>query len=81
MGYLLGHNGILGHDGEVSAGDDVAVTSGGDEDVGAGSSILHRGDLVASHGSLESIDGIDLSDQNTRTVGSERFCALFTINI
>ena len=69
-------NGILGHDLKVLACDDVAVTSGGDEDVGPGSSILHGGDLVASHGSLEGVDGVDLGDENAGTIGAEGLSAL-----
>ena len=73
---ILGDNGVLGHDLEVLRGDDVPVTSGGDEDVRAGSSLLHGGDLVTSHRSLESVDGVDLGDDDTSTVGTERLGAL-----
>lgn len=67
---------ILGHDREVLAGDDVPVSGGGNEDVGAGSSILHGGDLETGHGSLEGVDGVDLGDQDTGTVGAEGLGAL-----
>lgn len=72
----VANDGILEHDGEVGAGDDVPVTGGGDEEVGAGSGLLHRGDLVTGHGSLEGVDGVDLGDENTSTVRAERLSTL-----
>lgn len=74
--YVLADNGVLQHHLEVLGGDDVTVTSGGDENVGAGSSILHRGDLVTTHGSLESVDGVNLGNEDPSTVGAERLRAL-----
>jgi len=68
---LLGDNSILLHDLEVLADNDVSVTGGGNEDVGSGSSILHGGDLVTGHGSLEGVDGIDLGNDDSGTVRSE----------
>lgn len=50
-------NGVLGHVGEVLAGDNVTVTGGGDKDVGLGSSLLHGGDFVTVDDGLESVDG------------------------
>ncbi len=73
---VLGDNGILGHNLEVLRRNDVAVTSGGDEDVGAGSSLLHGRDLITSHRGLESVDGVNLGDEDTSTVGPERLGAL-----
>jgi len=60
----------------VSTSDDVPVASGSYKDIGAMSSILHGGDFIASHRSLESVDGIDLGDKNAGTVGTERLGAL-----
>jgi hypothetical protein len=68
---LLGDNSILLHDLEVLADNDVSVTGSGNEDVGSGSSILHGGDLVTGHGSLEGVDGVDLGNDDSGTVGSE----------
>lgn len=65
---LLANDGILRHDLKMFRSNDVTITSGGYEDVGAGRSILHGGDLVAAHSRLEGIDGVDLSDQDTGTV-------------
>ena len=67
---------IFGHDREVLASDDIPVTSGGNEDVGTRGSILHGSDFVASHGSLEGIDGIDFGDQNTSAIRFQGFGAL-----
>ena len=71
MSDVLRDDGILRHDLEVLRGDDVTVTGGGDEDVAAGSSLLHGGDLVTGHRGLESVDGVDLGDDDTSTVGAE----------
>jgi hypothetical protein len=57
-------DGIVGHGFEVLANDNVTATSGGDEDLTLGSSLLHGGDLVAGDGGLESIDGVDLGDDD-----------------
>jgi len=55
----------------VLANNDVSVTGGGNKDVGSGSSLLHGGDLVTGHGSLEGVDGIDLGNDDSGTVRSE----------
>ena len=74
--HILADDGILRHDGKVSTGDDVPVTGGSNEDVRAMRGILHSGDLITSHGGLERIDGINLSDQHTSAVGLQRFSTL-----
>lgn len=68
---LLGDDGVLGHGLEMGASDDVSAASGGDEDVTAGSSLLHGGDLVTGHSGLEGVDRIDLGDDDSGTVRSE----------
>ena len=60
-------DGVVGHDLEVSASQNVTATGGGDEDLTLGSSVLHGGDLEARDGSLESVDGINLGDNDTST--------------
>lgn len=62
----------------MGTSNDVPVASGSDEDVGTGSSILHGGDLVPGHGGLESVDGVNLGDQNASTIGLKGFGALKT---
>lgn len=73
---ILANDGIFGHHREVSTGDDVPVASGGDKQVGAGCGVLHRRDLVATHSSLECVDGINLGNQDPGAVGPERLGAL-----
>jgi hypothetical protein len=68
-------DGILGHDAHVSTSDDIGATGCGDEDVSAGSGIVHGDDLITLHGGLESIDGVNLSDENTGTHATERVSA------
>jgi hypothetical protein len=60
-------NGVVGHLLEVLACQDVTAASGGDKDLTLGSSLLHGGDLEAGDGSLESVDGVDLSDDDAGT--------------
>lgn len=67
----VANDGVLGHGLEVLSADDVSASSGGDEDVTLRGSVLHSGDLETGHGSLESVDGVDLGDDDTGTVGSE----------
>lgn len=55
----------------MTANEDVTATSGGDEDLTLGSSLLHGGDLVALDGSLEGVDGVDLGDQDAGTHAAE----------
>lgn len=55
----------------MTADEDVTATSGGDEDLTLGSSLLHGGDLVALDGSLEGVDGVDLGDQDAGTHAAE----------
>ena len=72
----VGDDGVVLHDREVLASDDIPVTSGRDEDVGARGSILHGSDLETSHGSLEGVDWVDLGDKDTRAVRPQRLGAL-----
>lgn len=55
----------------MTADEDVTATSGGDEDLTLGSSLLHGGDLVALDSSLEGVDGVDLGDQDAGTHAAE----------
>lgn len=74
--HLLANNGILRHDIEVLAGDDVPVTGGRNEDVGPRSSILHGRHFVTSHSSLQGVDRVDLGDEHTGSVRPEGLGAL-----
>jgi len=59
----------------VLSSDDVSVSGGGNKDVGLGGSLLHGDDLVTSHSGLESVDRIDLGNENSASVGLERLGA------
>lgn len=72
----LADDGVLGHGREVLATDDVAAASGGDEDVSLRSSVFHGGDLETGHRGLESVDGVDLGDDDAGSVGAEGLGAL-----
>merc|ERR1712029_458514 len=49
------------------AGQDVFASGCGDKDVTPLYTVLHSGDLIALHGCLQSIDGVDLSDDDPAT--------------
>ena len=71
-------DGIIRHSLEVLACQDVTATGGGDENLTLGSSLLHGRDLEAGDGSLESVDGIDLSNDNAGTHRVESLGATLT---
>lgn len=64
-------NGIVGHGLEVLANKDVTAAGGGDKDLSLGNSLLHGGDLETRDSSLEGVDGVNLSDDDTGTHGVE----------
>lgn len=72
----VGDDGIVGHDREMLASDNVPVAGGGDEDVGARGGVFHGGDFVTGHSSLEGIDRVDLGDENASTIRLQRLGAL-----
>jgi hypothetical protein len=61
------NDGVVPHLTEVLASDDVTASSGGNEDLSNRGSLLHGDNLVSRDGSLESVDGVDLSDHNAST--------------
>lgn len=65
----VANDSVVGHLLEVLTSQDVTAASGGDENLTLGSSLLHGGDLEARDGSLESVDGVDLSNDNAGTHG------------
>ena len=79
--HPLADNGVFRHHREMRGRDDVSVPSSSDKDISTGCSILHSRNLIAGHGSLKSIDGIDCSDKDARTVRPERFSALKETNL
>ena len=60
--HVLGHYNVL-------------VTGGGDVDLSTVQDILNSVDLISGHGSLESADGIDLTDDHTSSLSTERVSA------
>src|SRR5271165_2396554 len=57
-------DGAVVHRAHVVEGDDVDVAGGGDENVGARGSVIHRRDLVAFHRRLKGADGVDFRDHH-----------------
>ena len=64
-------DGILWHMRKVGTGDDIAIASGGDEDIRPRSSILHSGHLIAGHGGLEGVNRVNLGDKHASTIGTQ----------
>lgn len=64
-------NSIVAHLLHVLNADDVAVTSGGNEDLGLVEHVLNADDLVASHAGLEGADGVDLSHDDAGSLALE----------
>lgn len=68
-------NGIVGHKLEVGTSQDIAATSGSDEDLSTRGSLLHSDDLITLHSGLQSVDRIDLSNEDTSSHTTERLSA------
>ena len=66
---LTANNGIVAHDLEVLANQNVTATGGSDKDLTERSSLLHGDDLVALDSGLEGVDGVDLSNEDASTHG------------
>lgn len=58
---------VLWHLLEVDTGDDITTTSGGDEDLTDGGNLIQRSDLVTRDSSLQSVDWVNLGDNDTGT--------------
>lgn len=69
----VANDGILSHLGHVLNGDDVAVSGGGNVDLGDGENLLEGLDFESSHAGLESADGVDFSDDNAGSLSAEGF--------
>src|SRR5947207_3396585 len=57
-------DGVVLHLVHMSAGDDINVAGGGDEDVAELAGVIHGDDLEAFHTRLQGANGIDLGDVN-----------------
>lgn len=73
-------NGVLLHLLKVLGSDNITAAGGRDKDLTLWSGLVHGCDLVSSHSSLQRIDRVNLSDDDTGTVGSERLGALYSHN-
>ena len=71
----VAEDGIVMHELNMRAVDDVLAASRGDKDATAWGGLLHGGDLEALHGSLQSVYGVDLGDDDARAERSERMGA------
>lgn len=71
----VAEDGIVMHELNVRAVDDVLAASRGDKDATAWGGLLHGGDLEALHGSLQSVYRVDLGDDDARAERSERMGA------
>jgi len=74
----VANDGVVAHSLEVAANQDVTATSGGDEDLTDGSSLIHSDDLETLDSGLEGVDGVDLSDEDTSTHGVQGLGATLT---
>merc|ERR1712038_1528778 len=63
----VANNSVILHGLEVFCSEDIFATGGGDEDVGLRGGLFHRCNLVALASSLESVDRINFSDDDTAT--------------
>ena len=67
----VAHNGVVLHLKEMLADEDVLAAGGGHEDVAPGDCVVHGGHLVALHGSLQGIDGVNLGDDDSAAEAAE----------
>jgi len=71
LGTRTANDSIILHDLKVLRGQDICATGGGNKDLTLGCGLFHGGNLVSGDSSLESIDRINLSDDNTSTERTE----------
>jgi hypothetical protein len=74
----VANNGEMSHLGHVFDGDDVHVTGACYEDLSTIERTFEGVDLITSHASLQSTDGIDFSDDHTCTLTTQRFSGTLT---
>ena len=58
--HSLENNGILRHNEEVGAGENIPVTARGVKDISSRSCIFHSDSFIFRYGSQERVDRIDL---------------------
>ena len=67
----VANNGVIGHNREVVASEDITAACRCHKDLSLRSSLFHGGDLVTRNGGLEGVDGIDLSNKDASTHAAE----------
>ena len=74
----VANDGVVWHLLEVLTDKDITASGGGNEDLTLGSGLLHWHNLEARDGGLESVDWVNLSDDDTGTHGVESHGASFS---
>ena len=64
-------DGLVLHLAHVVKRDDVQIAGAGDVDIAAAEGFLDRGDLVTFHRGLQSVDGVDLGDDDASAHAAE----------
>lgn len=75
---LTADDGVIWHSLKVLASEDITATGGGNEDLTDLGGLLHGGDLVTGHSSLESVDGVNLGNEDAGTHAVEGHGATLT---
>ena len=73
----VSHDGLIFHVRHVRDSDDIDIARGGYIDVAPSQRLLDRSHLIAFHGRLQSVNRIDLSDDDARSLAAERLGATF----
>merc|ERR1719489_647572 len=60
----VANNSVVLHLHEMFSSKDISTAGGGDEDVATVNAVLNSGHLISFHGSLQSVDGVDLGDDD-----------------
>ena len=68
---------LIFHPLHVLERDHVDVAAGGDINVAAAQRLFDSGDFVTFHRGLQSVDGIDLGDDDARALAAQRLRATF----
>jgi len=70
-------DGVLEHHLEVATLDDAGAAGGGDEDARLLGGLIHGSNFETLHGRLQSVDGIDLRDQDAGAKSAKSLSAAF----
>ena len=67
----VSHDGLVFHARHVTKGDDIDIAGGGHVNIAPSQGLFDGSDLVTFHGRLQSIDWIDLGDDDARSLTTE----------